>query len=174
MSEAFPSALSDIRILDLTDIKGALCAKLFGDMGADVIKIEPPGGDAMRASGPFLDHIPHRDRSLLYWFYNTSKRGVTLDLRKPAGQEIFTQLVTKVDVVIESFAPGTLAHWNLGYEQLKRLNPQLVLTSITPFGQSGPYRDFQSSDTVAAALGGMVYTNGFPEDAPLRALGLQA
>jgi benzylsuccinate CoA-transferase BbsE subunit len=169
-----PAALSDLRILDLTDVKGALCAKLFGDMGADVIKIEPPGGDAMRSIGPFLGNIPHRDRSLLYWFYNTSKRGVTLDLRRPEGQEIFKRLAAKADVVVESFAPGTLEGWGLGYGQLKRLNPKLVFTSITPFGQTGPYRDYASSDTVAEALGGMIYTNGFSDDAPLRALGLQA
>ena len=174
VSDSISSALSDLRVLDLTDIKGALCAKLFGDMGADVIKIEPPSGDSMRTIGPFLDNTPHQDRSLLYWFYNTSKRGVTLDLQKPAGQELFKQLVTTVDVVIESFAPGTREKWGLGYETLKRLNPKLVLTSITPFGQTGPYRDYKSSDTVAEALGGMIYTNGFPEDAPLRALGLQA
>ena len=174
MSTVPPAALSDLRILDLTDIKGALCAKLFGDMGADVIKIEPPGGDAMRSIGPFLDNIPHRDRSLLYWFYNTSKRGVTLDLRGPKGQEIFKQLAVKADVVVESFAPGTLDGWGLGYEQLRRLNPKLVLTSITSFGQTGPYRDYASSDTIAEALGGMIYTNGFSDDAPLRALGLQA
>jgi len=97
-----------------------------------------------------------------------------LDLQQPAGQELFKQLVVKVDVVIESFAPGTLEKWSIGYEALKRLNPRLVLTSITPFGQTGPYRDYKSSDMVAEALGGMIYTNGFPEDAPLQALGLQA
>jgi benzylsuccinate CoA-transferase BbsE subunit len=174
MAELAPAALADLRVLDLTDLKGALCAKLFGDMGAEVIKIEPPSGDAMRAIGPFLDNIPHRDRSLLYWFYNTSKRGATLDLNKAEGQEILKQLAAKADVIIESFPPGTLEQWGLSYEELKCLNPQLVLTSITPFGQTGPYRDYQSSDTVAEALGGMIYTNGFPEDAPLRALGLQA
>jgi crotonobetainyl-CoA:carnitine CoA-transferase CaiB-like acyl-CoA transferase len=174
MSNIPPSALSDLRVLDLTDIKGALCAKLFGDMGADVIKIEPPGGDAMRTIGPFLDSRPHRNRSLLYWFYNTSKRGVTLNLEHPQGREILGQLVTTADVLVESFAPGTLEKLGMGYERLKQLNPQLMLTSITPFGQTGPYRDYVSSDTIAEALGGMIYTNGFPEDAPLRAVGLQA
>jgi crotonobetainyl-CoA:carnitine CoA-transferase CaiB-like acyl-CoA transferase len=169
-----PAALSDLRVLDLTDLKGALCAKLFGDMGADVIKIEPPGGDATRAIGPFLGHQPHRDRSLLFWFYNTSKRGVTLDLDKPEGQALFKQLAATADVIVESFAPGTMASLGLGYETLKQLNPKLVLTSITPFGQTGPYRDYKSSDTVAEALGGMISTNGFPDGAPLRALGLQA
>lgn len=174
MSNTTPLALSDLRVLDLTDLKGALCAKLLGDMGAEVIKIEPPGGDPMRSIGPFLDNKPHRDRSLLFWFYNTSKRGITLDLHKTAGQTIFKQLVATVDVVIESFASGTLANLGLGYEDLKRVNPQLVLTSISPFGQTGPYRDFYSSDTVAEALGGMIYTNGAADEPPLRALGLQA
>jgi len=174
MNETTPAALSDLRILDLTDLKGALCAKLMGDMGADVIKIEPPGGDPMRTVGPFLDDQPHRDRSLFFWFYNTSKRGVTLDLQKPAGQELFTQLAAKADVIVESFVPGTLAKLGLGYEDLKRLNPKMVLTSISPFGQTGPYRDYKTSDTVAEALGGMIYTNGHPDEPPLRALGLQA
>jgi len=174
MTDTTPAALSDLRVLDLTDLKGALCAKLLGDMGADVIKIEPPGGDPMRAIGPFLNDIPHRDRSLLFWFYNTSKRGLTLDVHQPAGQEIFKQLTAKADVVIESFAPGTLATLGLGYEHLKRLNPKLVLTSISPFGQTGPYRDYKSSDTVAEALGGMIYTNGAADEPPLQASGLQA
>ena len=144
MSNTPSSTLSDLRVLDLTDIKGALCAKLFGDMGAAVIKIELPSGDAMRTIGPFLDGKPHRDRSLLYWFYNTSKRGVTLNLEHHEGRQLLKQLVTKADVMVESFTPGTLEGWDLGYEQLKRLNPQLVLTSITPFGQTGPYRDYAS------------------------------
>ncbi len=168
------SALSDLRVLDLTDLKGALCAKLMGDMGADVIKIEPPSGDAMRDIGPFLDGPPHRERSLLYWFYNTSKRGMTLDLNQLAGQELFKQLAANVDVVIESSTPGTWADLGLSYEELKRLNPGLVLTSITPFGQTGPYKDYKTSDTVAEALGGMVYVNGFPDEPPLRGFGLQA
>jgi benzylsuccinate CoA-transferase BbsE subunit len=174
MNITTPSALADLRVLDLTDLKGALCAKLFGDMGADVIKVEPPSGDPMRDIGPFLDGIPHRERSLLFWFYNTSKRGITLDLSQPAGQEVCQKLAAQVDVVVESFAPGTLANLGLGYAELKRLNPQLILTSITPFGQTGPYRDYSSSDTVAEALGGMIYVNGHPDEPPLRALGLQA
>ncbi len=132
------TALSDLRVLDLTDIKGAMCAKLFGDMGADVLKIEPPDGDAMRRIGPFLDGKPHRERSLLFWFYNTSKRGITLDLNQTAGQELFKKMVVKADIVVESAAPGTLAQCGLGYEDLKQINPNIVLTSITPFGQTGP------------------------------------
>ena len=186
------TALAGLRILDLTDLKGAMCAKLFGDMGADVIKVEPPEGDATRRIGPFLDGQPHRrgnvsstrhetpdtsllsERSLLFWFYNTSKRGITLDLNQPAGQELAKQLAAQADVLVESAAPGTLARLGLGYDELKQLNPNLVLTSITPFGQTGPYRAYRSSDMVAEALGGMIWTNGFPNEPPLHAMGLQA
>ena len=186
------TALAGLRILDLTDLKGAMCAKLFGDMGADVIKIEPPEGDATRRIDPFLDGQPHRrgnvsstrhetldtsplsERSLLFWFYNTSKRGITLDLNQPAGQELAKQLAAQADVLVESAAPGTLARLGLGYDELKQLNPNLVLTSITPFGQTGPYRAYRSSDMVAEALGGMIWTNGFPDEPPLHAMGLQA
>ncbi len=168
------TALSDLRVLDLTDIKGALCAKLFGDMGADVLKIEPPSGDAMRRIGPFLDDKPHPERSLLFWFYNTSKRGITLDLNQTAGQDLFKKMVVKADIVVESVAPGTLAQCGLGYEDLKQINRNIVLTSITPFGQTGPYKDYRASDIVAEAVGGMMWTNGFPEEAPLHGMGLQA
>lgn len=168
------TALAGLRILDLTDLKGSLCTKLFGDMGADVIKIEPPEGDATRRIGPFLDGKPHPERSLLFWFYNTSKRGITLDLKQQAGQELVKQLAAKADVLVESAAPGTLARLGLGYDELKQLNPNLVLTSITPFGQTGPYQAYRSSDMVAEALGGMIWTNGFPDEPPLHALGLQA
>jgi crotonobetainyl-CoA:carnitine CoA-transferase CaiB-like acyl-CoA transferase len=128
----------------------------------------------MRSFGPFYQGEPHQDRSLFFWFYNTSKRGITLDLDKRLGPEIFQRLVAKVDVVLEAFPPGRLASLGLGYENLKQINPQLVLTSITPFGQTGPHKDYKSSDTVAEALGGMAYINGFPDEPPLRALGLQA
>ena len=168
------TALAGLRILDLTDLKGAMCAKLFGDMGADVIKIEPPEGDATRRIGPFLDGQPHLERSLLFWFYNTSKRGITLDLNQQAGQELAKQLAAKADVLVESAAPGTLARLGLGYDELKQLNPNLVFTSITPFGQTGPYQSYRSSDIVAEALGGMIWTNGFPDEPPLHAMGLQA
>ena len=118
------TALSGLRILDLTDLKGAMSAKLFGDMGADVIKVEPPEGDAARRIGPFLDNKPHPERSLLFWFYNTSKRGITLDLNQPAGQELLKQLAAKADVLVESAVPGTLARLGLGYDELKRPQPE--------------------------------------------------
>jgi len=167
-------ALAGLRVLDLTDLKGHLCARLLADMGADVIKVEPPGGDSARGIGPFVDDLPHRDRSLFFWFYNLNKRSLTLDLTHPRGRELALALTRSVDVVVESFAPGELASMGLGWEQLHRANPALILLSIAPFGQTGPYRDFVADDTVLTALSGMLYVNGSPGRPPVRPLGLQA
>src|SRR5271169_7047302 len=174
MTQLGPAALAGLRVLDLTGHRAQLCARLLGDMGADVIKVEPPAGDDARRIGPFVDDQPHRDRSLFFWFYNLNKRSLTLDLTHPRGAEILRALARSADVVIESFAPGTIAKLGLGWEELHRENPALVLCSIAPFGQTGPYRDFNADDTVLTALGGMLYINGFPNHAPVRPLGLQA
>ena len=168
------TALSGLRVLDLTDVKGALCAKLFGDMGADVVKVEPPGGDPTRYIGPYLGDSLNPDRSLLFWFYNTSKRGVTLDIEQQAGRALLKRLMKTSDILIESFAPGVLDRFGLGYEETRKTNPSLIYTSITPFGHSGPYKAYESCEIVAEALGGMMFTNGFQEDPPLQAMGLQA
>jgi benzylsuccinate CoA-transferase BbsE subunit len=169
-----PPALNGLRVLDLTDYRAHLCARLMADMGADVIKIEPPGGDLARRVGPFLDDIPHHDRSLFFWFYNLNKRSLTLDITRPRGLEILSELARSADVVIESMKPGRIRELGLGWEQLHRINPALILLSIAPFGQTGPYRDFEADDTVLAAMGGMLYVNGSPGRQPVRPLGLQA
>ena len=169
-----PGALAGLRVLDLSDHRAQLAGRLLADMGADVIKIEPPGGDRSRTIGPFLDDEPHPDRSLFFWFYNLNKRSLTLDLAHPRGAELFRQLAKSADIVIESFAPGHLDSMNLGWAELHRVNPALILLSIAPFGQTGPYRDFDADDTVLTALSGMLYVNGFPGKAPVRPLGLQA
>ena len=174
MTEPGAGALAGLRVLDLSGHRAQFCARILADMGADVIKVEPPAGDDARRIGPFLDDLPHRDRSLFFWFYNLNKRSLTLDLNHSRGAEIFLQLARSADVVIESFAPGTLDRLGLGWELLHRENPALVLCSIAPFGQTGPYRDFVADDTVLTALGGMLYVNGFPNHAPVRPLGLQA
>jgi crotonobetainyl-CoA:carnitine CoA-transferase CaiB-like acyl-CoA transferase len=174
VSASRESALSGLKVLDLSNHRAQLCARLFADMGADVIKIEPPGGDATRRIGPFLDDVPHRDRSLFYWFYNLNKRSLTLDVTHPRGAELMLALARSADVVVESFAPGMLAGLGLGWNDLHRANPALILCSVAPFGQTGPYRDFEADDTVLSALGGMLYVNGFPGHAPVRPLGLQA
>ena len=166
--------LGDIRVLDLADEKGVYCTKLLADLGADTIRIEEPGGDPMRRIGPFFHDEPDHEKSL-YWFqFNTSKRGITLNLETADGREILKRLVKTADVVVETFPPGYLDEMGLGYSVLSELNPGVVLTSITPFGQSGPYRDFQSSDLIAQAMGGLMYLAGFPEDAPHKLHGSQA
>lgn len=167
-------ALAGLRVLDLSDHRAQLAGRLLADMGADVIKIEPPGGDHARTIGPFVNDEPHRDRSLFFWFYNLNKRSLTLDLTRPRGAELFRRLAASADVVIESFAPGRLAELGLGWETLHKVNPALILLSVAPFGQTGPYRDFEADDTVLTALSGMLYVNGYPGRAPVRPLGLQA
>jgi benzylsuccinate CoA-transferase BbsE subunit len=169
-----PGALAGLRVLDLSDHRAQLAGRLLADVGADVIKIEPPGGDHSRTIGPFLNDEPHPDRSLFFWFYNLNKRSLTLDLTSSRGAELFRQLAKSADIVIESFAPGHLDSMNLGWSELHRINPALILLSIAPFGQTGPYRDFDADDTVLTALSGMLYVNGFPGRAPVRPLGLQA
>ncbi len=160
--------LSDIRVLDLSDEKGVYCAKLFADLGADVLRIEPPGGHAMRTLGPFVDDDPDPQKSLHWFHFNTSKRGITLNLENTDGRELFRELVKKSDVVLETYPPGYLDGLGLGFDELSRLNPELVLTSITPFGQTGPYKEFAGSDMVAQAMGGLMFLAGFPEDPPHR------
>jgi benzylsuccinate CoA-transferase BbsE subunit len=168
------SALEGLRVLDLTDYRGALCSRLLADMGADVIKIEPPGGESGRQIGPFLDDIPHRDRSLFFWFYNLNKRSLAFDLAHQQGLELLFKLAQSADLVIENFAPGEIEKLGFGWEKLHELNPMLILVSISPFGQSGPFCDYVADDTVLAAQGGMLYVNGWPERQPVRPLGLQA
>jgi benzylsuccinate CoA-transferase BbsE subunit len=169
-----PSALDGLRVLDLTDYRVGLAARLMADMGADVIKVEPPEGDPGRRVGPFVDDHPHRDRSLCFWFYNLNKRAITLDLDCPAGAGILLRLARSADVVIENFEPGRITQLGLGWETLHRLNPALILLSVAPFGQTGPYRDFTADDTVLTAQAGMLYVNGWPGRQPVRPLGLQA
>ena len=157
-----------LRVLELADEKGQFCGKLLGDLGADVVKIEPPGGEACREVGPFLDDVPHRDRSLSFWYYNTSKRGITLNLETADGRALFRRLADEADVVLETFRPGYLAGIGLGYETLRASNPGLIVCSLTPFGQTGPWRDFVSSDLVHMAAGGEMASSGYDHtDVPI-------
>jgi benzylsuccinate CoA-transferase BbsE subunit len=158
-----PGPLSGLRVLELADEKGQFCGKLMGDLGADVIKIEPPGGEATRRVGPFLDDIPHPDRSLSFWYYNTSKRGITLDIETPDGRRIFERLARRADIVLETFRPGHLDALGLGYDALSAENPGLIMCSLTPFGQTGPWRDYLSSDLLHMAAGGEMASCGYDE-----------
>ncbi|MDP7588282.1 MAG: CoA transferase, partial [Dehalococcoidia bacterium] len=160
-----PGPLAGLRVLELTGEHAQWCGKLMADLGADVIKVEPPGGQHTRSVGPFLDDIPHRERSLSFWHYNTSKRGITLDLDSPGGRSIFLRLVPTVDVILETHPPGYLSSLGLGYEELASVNPGLIMCSLTPFGQDGPWRDYATSDLLHLAAGGQMASCGYdPED----------
>lgn len=158
------SALGDVRVLDLAGEIGQYCTKLLADLGADVIKIEPPGGDPVRRLPPFY----HGDgEHSLYWFIlNTSKRSVTLDITKPQGRELFERLVKTADVVVETFEPGYLDSLGLGYQGLSRIKPDIILTSITGFGQWGPHAHYKAPDIVGVAMGGIMWLAGDPQDPP--------
>ena len=146
----------------------------MGDLGCDVIQVEKPGAGPPLNLGPF-DHDSLDPQKNLFWLaYNTNKRSITLDIEKPDGKKIFKRLVQKADVVLESFSPGYMAGLGLGYEELSKVNPNLVMTSITPFGQSGPYRDFKASDLTLWCLGGMAYVSGDPDRAPVQVSSPQA
>ena len=161
--DAAAGPLAGLRVLELADEKGQFCGKLLGDLGADVVKIEPPGGEVNRHVGPFLDDVPHPDRSLSFWYYNTSKRGITLNLQTADGRALFRRLAATADVVLETFRPGFLASLGLGFETLQQENPGLIQCALTPFGQTGPWRDYLSSDLLHMAAGGEMASCGYDE-----------
>jgi len=158
-----PGPLDRLRILELADEKGHFCGKLLGDLGADVVKIEPPGGEPNRHIGPFLDDVPHPERSLSFWHYNTSKRGITLNLDTVDGRLLFRRLAATADVILETFRPGFLASLELDYDSMCKQNSRLIMCSLTPFGQTGPWRDYLSSDLLHMAAGGEMASSGYDE-----------
>lgn len=166
--------LDGFRVLDLTDVKGHLCGRILGDMGADVVKIEPPGGDPSRNTGLFYHNESDPEKSLNWFYANANKRGITLDLNTPRGIRIFAQLAERTDLVLESYAPGHMAELGLGYSSLCEITPDIILASLTPFGQDGPYKDFETSDLVSAALGGLVFVFGDADRPPVRISSPQA
>jgi crotonobetainyl-CoA:carnitine CoA-transferase CaiB-like acyl-CoA transferase len=160
--------LGSCRVLDLTDGKGFLCGKILADLGADVIKIEKPGGDPSRNIGPFYHEIADPEKNLWWFAYNLNKRGITLDIEKESGRQVFTRLVRTADFVIESFKPGYMDKLGLSYAKLSKINPRIIMTSITPYGETGPYKQFEASDIDVMAMGGLMYITGNPGQAPLR------
>jgi len=168
------SSLSDIRVLEFASETGSYTGKLFADLGADVIHIESPEGDPLRYSGPFYKDKPGRENSLKFLYQNTSKRGIVLDITKQEGKEVFLKLIKTADILIESFPPGYLDELGLSYAYLKKENPGLVHTAITPFGQEGPYCQWKSSDLTIMALGGFLYLAGEDDERPAWAYGEQA
>lgn len=171
----FPRPLGGLRVIEAgRGIAGAFCGKLLAALGADVIKVEPPAGDPCRRLGPFVRGQVEPESSLLFLYLNTSKRGITLDLSSPTGADLFAGLAGRADVVLESLGPGRLAELGLDYQVLSRGQPGLILTSITPFGDTGPYRDYLDGELVLLALGGLLNMIGDPAREPVRLGGYQA
>jgi len=168
------SLLTPYRALDLTDEKGFFCGKILADLGAEVIKIERPGGDPSRLIPPFYEDTPHPEKSLLWFAYNQGKKGITLNLEIPEGKDLFFELVKNAHWVIDSSLPGHLEKKGLNYEALARVNPAIILTRISGFGQTGPYASYKSPDIVAMAVGGLMYVYGDPDRPPVRISSPQA
>ncbi|MBI4497376.1 MAG: CoA transferase [Chloroflexi bacterium] len=169
-------ALAGVVVLDLTTYyAGPYCTKLLAALGAEVIKIERPGlGDGARRLGPFPGDLPHPEKSGTFLYLNTGKQGITLNLKSATGQELFKQLVREATIVVENFAPRVLPGLGLGYEVLEQINSALVLTSISNFGQTGPYRDYRGAEITFMALGGLMYQTGEPDREPLKLPGAVA
>jgi crotonobetainyl-CoA:carnitine CoA-transferase CaiB-like acyl-CoA transferase len=163
-------ALSDMKVLDFTHyIPGPYSTKLLADYGADVIKVEKPDqGDISRDLGPFPDDKPDVEKSALFLYLNTNKKGITLNLKTAKGIKIVKELVKWADVVVESFRPGVMAGFGLDYQSLIKINPRLVVTSISNFGQTGPYRDYRASEIIIYGMGGSMLVTGQPDRYPLK------
>ena len=168
--------LSDVKVLDLTwYMAGPYCTKLLGDCGAEVIKVERPGaGDPARSMGPFFKDDPHPEKSGLFLHLNTNKKSITVNLKSETGKQILKEMVKDVDILVENFRPRVMSSLGLSYDELKKINPRLVMTSISNFGQTGPYRDYQATEIVAQAMGGFMYVTGAADREPLKIGGSQA
>jgi len=161
--------LHGFRVLDLADEPGLLAGRLLGDLGADVIQVEPPAGHPLRRRGPFWNGEADPERSLAWLAQATGRRGVTLDLEAARGRDLFLELCEHADAVIETRPPGALDALGIGYAALRARNPRIVVCSITPFGQTGPWRDRRASDLTALATGGNLFSTGDPDRGPVRA-----
>ncbi len=163
-------ALSDVKVLDLTwHIAGPYCTKLLADYGAEVIKVERPGtGDPTRSMGPFLEDQPGIERSGLFLHLNTNKKGITLDFKKAAGKDILRRLVEQADILVESFSPHVMSSLGFNHAILSETNTKIVLTSISNFGQNGPYRDYRMSELVLNAMGSCMKMVGQADREPLK------
>ena len=163
-------ALNGIKVLDLTHhVAGPYCTKLLADFGAEVTKVERPGsGDGARMTPPFAGDDPNPDKGLPFLYLNTSKRSITLDLKSSAGRALLLRLAAEADAVVENFRPRTLPSLGLSYEALREANPSLVMVSISNFGQTGPYRDYEATDIVEYALSGIQYIFGDNDREPLK------
>jgi len=162
-------ALEGVKVLDLTHhISGPYCTKLLADFGAEVVKVERPCGDPARRMAPFLNDEADPEKSLVFAYLNTNKQSVTLNLKSEKGIQVLKSLITESDVLVENFSPRVMASLGLDFEALQQLNPALVMTSISNFGQTGPYSNRPGFASVGEAMGGLRYINGFPDQPPPR------
>lgn len=167
--------LAGYRVLDFADEKGQLCARILGELGADIIKVEPPrDGDPTRQNGPFFKGEAAPDTSLYWWTMNAGKRSVTLQLKLEAGRDILRRLIAVSDILIETNMPGEAAPLGLDYASVSAANPSAILVSISNFGQTGPYARWQATDIVGQAMGGLMHLNGDEEHGPVRVTAPQA
>ena len=160
--------LSPYTVLDLSDDRGEMASMILGDLGTNVIKVEPPQGSSSRRMEPFLEGAPEPENSLQFFAFNRNKRGVTLDLTTDAGRAALLRLAEKADFVIESAGPGEMAKLGLGFDAIRKANPRVIYVAISAFGQDGPHADFAASDLTLAAMGGPMSVQGVPERAPVR------
>jgi crotonobetainyl-CoA:carnitine CoA-transferase CaiB-like acyl-CoA transferase len=160
--------LSPYRVLDLTDERGILSGKILADLGADVIQIEPPGGSSARRVGPFYQDEPHPERSLFWWSYAANKRSITLNLASRDGRALLKRLVPSAHFLFESSPPGHMERLGLGYDELAAINSALIVVSVTPFGQKGPYAHYRASDLNGMGMAGFMYVTGDPDRPPAR------
>ena len=161
------SPLNGIRVLDLTEARGLYAGKFLADLGADVIKIEPPQGSAARSIGPFKNDKPSLESSLYFINFNTNKRGITLNLESSGGKQVFLKLVPRADVLIEDSSVGHMQRLGLDYPVLAGVNPRLIMAALTGFGQSGPYSHYRAPDIVSHAMGGLMFISGAAAEPPV-------
>ncbi len=170
------TSLAALRVLDLSEgVAGAFCTRLLAGFGAEVIKIERPGaGDPLRRHGPFPEDLPHGEKGALFLYLGAGKKSITLDIAQRTGALILRRLVEEAEVVVEDLAPGHLAEVRLGYASLAGIKPRLVMTSVTAFGQRGPYAGYKATNLTAFAMGGQMAVTGDPDREPLKNGGYQA
>ena len=156
--------LHGVKVLEIGDEKGEYCGKRLAAIGADVVRVEPPGGSPTRQIGPFYQGGQDSEQSLYWWAYNVGKRGITLDLETPAGRDQLLRLARHFDVIIDSTEHGVMERWGLGYDAFNRVNPGIIHASITPFGRTGPYAHYKASDLIHLALGGTMMNCGYYPD----------
>jgi CoA:oxalate CoA-transferase len=166
--------LDGFTVLELGEgVSAPYCGKLLADYGADVIKVESPSGDPARRHGPFPDDLPHTEKSALFLYLNTNKKGITLDFSAASGARLLRRLVEEVDVLVENQPPGRLEELGLAFRELARINPRLIMVSVKPFGE-GPYGRWKATNLTSFASGGQMYLTGDPDREPLLTGGYQA